>query len=412
VFHGRNLLVIVLMFETRTRVSEISVTRPSIGEARTVYFASILGLIKKALTNRALIQASRPGETQSTTGFLSASRSRTLARSTHTREREMQSKAIPFAMMLSCLPVLLETAAADDSPAKARPDFGGVWFYGSATPLQRPEALGDRLVYDDAEALAIERGLEQSERVNMQPSDPDRSPPPQGAVIGQEADHNFAPDRIKLTRIDGSARTSLLVKPNDGRLPVKQHAQDYYDRWIAEGVGPFDAPELRPASERCLNVVGPMAPMVGWFYNANVRIVQTQNYFVINGEMLPPRIVPLGAEQRPLGLRRWEGESVAQWDGDTLVVHTRNFRPEISWFFFKTSDELEVTERFRLLSSDEILYSYTVVDPRIYTEPFEVEMVLKRRSPDERLYEFACHEGNHSFAVILRGARVLEREAQ
>lgn len=80
----------------------------------------------------------------------------------------------------------------------------------------------------------------------------------------------------------------------------------------------------------------------------------------------------------------------------------------MSWFFLRTSDELKVTERYSLISDNEILYRYRVEDSVIYTEPFVVEMILKRLPPDKRLYEFACHEGNHALPVMLRGARVQE----
>ena len=79
--------------------------------------------------------------------------------------------------------------------------------------------------------------------------------------------------------------------------------------------------------------------MIGWFYNANVRILQTEDFFVVNGEMLPPRIIPLAEDYTTPGVVRWEGESVATWEGDTLVVYSDRFRPEVSWFFLRTSDK-------------------------------------------------------------------------
>ena len=306
-----------------------------------------------------------------------------------------------------------DSVLAVDPPrsGSGRPDFSGVWFYGSATPFERPEALGEKLFYSEAEAHEVMARLVGQESAESRPSDPDRSPPPKGAAILQEADHNFAPNRVRLTRIDGRFRTSLIVDPPNGRLPRRAGAKDYLATRLASGFGAFDDPELRPASERCLSVVGPMAPMLGWFYNANMRIVQTEDYLMLNGEMLPPRIIPLKPGGRSaLDSQSWEGESTAAWDGSTLRVTTSGFRPESSWKFFEHSDRMEVVETFELVSADEIRYRYTVTDDEIYSAPFTVEMSISRRAKSERIYEFACHEGNHAFAVILRGARVQERE--
>ena len=156
-----------------------------------------------------------------------------------------------------------------------------------------------------------------------------------------------------------------------------------------------------------MNVAGPMPPMIGWRYNANMRIVQTPDFVVIRGEMQGARIIPIGAEFSNIG-PTWMGESVGRWEDDTLVVHTKGFRPEQSWFWIRSSEHLEVTEYFDLVSQGNIRYRYVVTDPEIYTAPWTVEMSITRRPPGEYLYEFACHEGNYSFGAILRGARVAE----
>ena len=287
----------------------------------------------------------------------------------------------------------------------------GTWYYGSATPLERPLELGNKRAYTEAEARAIIAGHLDFDTERLKPSDPDRAAPEKGAEIGQEADANFITTRSNLTRIGGEFRTSLIIDPPDGRLPFREGGMDIFDEWRAAGFDDFENHEMRPASERCLNVGGPISPMVGWRYNANMRIVQTPDHVMLKGEMQEPRILGLNGATRNLGFRRWLGESEARWEGDVLRVHTTNFRPDTSWFYFKHSDQLEVEEAFRMTGPDEIFYRYTVTDPEIYSVPFTVEMSITRRPPDERIYEFACHEGNHSFAVIMRGARVLEAEA-
>lgn len=286
-----------------------------------------------------------------------------------------------------------------------------MWFYGSATPFERPVELGSRMTYTDAEAANAIAALKQSDLERREPSDPNRPPPEQGADIDQSADRVFTGFRGNLTRIDGRYRTSLIVEPANGRLPYRQGAMDIFDQWLASGVGAYDNPEIRPASERCLNVIAPMPPMVGWFYNANMRTVQTPDHLMLQGEMHSPRVIDLTGRGQRSGLPRWLGDSSGRWEGDVLVVKTTSFRPEGSWSFLRYSDALEVEERFELVSPDEIRYRYTVTDPKIYTSPFTVEMSITRRPPEERLYEFACHEANYSLEGILRGARVLEAES-
>jgi hypothetical protein len=313
---------------------------------------------------------------------------------------------------LSLILVLMSTSLRAEIPRtfNGDPNLQGTWYYGSATPLERPEELGLQRSLTDTQVRARDQSLHDQYEQKAVPLDPDRGTPEAGAEIGQEADAVYNAVRTNLTLIDGEYRTSLIVDPPNGRLPYRAGGKDIFDRWREAGFGEFDGPEMRPASERCLNVAGPMPPMVGWGYNANMRIVQTPEFIVIVGEMQGARIIPIGGEFS-LGGPQWMGESIGRWQGGTLVVHTRKFRPEQSWFWIKSSDQLEVMEYFDLVSQDNIRYRYVVTDPEIYNSPWTVEMDITRRAPGERLYEFACHEGNYSFSAILRGARVQEAES-
>jgi hypothetical protein len=215
-------------------------------------------------------------------------------------------------------------------------------------------------------------------------------------------------------QIDGSYRTSLIVSPENGRFPFREDGQDFFEQFLSAGNGAFDGPEVRPASERCVGPNGgPAAPMIGWFYNANMQIHQTENYVVIVAEMNhDARIIPLATKQTDYPYPQWMGFSSGRWEGETLIVETDRFRPEQSWFAFRMSDQLSVREEFTLISENEIFYRFTVTDPEIYSEPFTVEKTISRRAPGEEIFEYACHEGNYSMPSILAGARRLERDAQ
>jgi hypothetical protein len=143
-------------------------------------------------------------------------------------------------------------------------------------------------------------------------------------------------------------------------------------------------------------------------WNANLQIVQNKEHMLLSVEAYPDaRIVRLNSQHLDSSIRTWLGDSIGRWEGNTLVVHTTNFRPEQSYAYLMIpmSDEFELTERFTLISRDEIFYSYTVVDPKAYSTPFTAERILKRLRPEVRTYEVACHEGNYSLGGILAGTR-------
>ncbi|MDA0694591.1 MAG: hypothetical protein O2851_08160 [Proteobacteria bacterium] len=168
--------------------------------------------------------------------------------------------------------------------------------------------------------------------------------------------------------------------------------------------------------ERCLlfydfrtsnSSAGP--PMMPINYNNNYQIVQTEAHVVIMAEMMhDARILRLNSAHLPSEVYKWMGDSVAEWQGDTLVVNIRNMHPQQS--FYGSGTGLQVTESFRMVSDDEIVYRFTMNDAVAYTQPWAAEMVLYRRPAADRIYEFACHEGNYALPGILAGARRLETQ--
>ena len=101
------------------------------------------------------------------------------------------------------------------------------------------------------------------------------------------------------------------------------------------------------------------------------------------------------------------GHSIGWWEGDTLVVETKNIHPiQERSGAVPISETGKVTERFTRVSDKEIFYEYTVEDPKYYSQAWKGEMVLNRSK--EPVYEYACHEGNYALHGILAGARVLE----
>ncbi len=340
------------------------------------------------------------------------------------------------ARSLGYLTIAVAVLSAADTPRtpKGRPDLSGTYDVATLTPLERPEKFGDKLTLTDEEAAAIARKEAERMASRNAASDPNREAPPEGGdgsegAAGNVGGYNsFWIERgIGAFKIDGQWRTSLITDPKNGRRPpmtpeAKKSADERAKmfrsntgeaRWVKEGLatGPYDDPEIRPLTERCLlgfsSTGGP--PMLPALYNNMKQIVQTQDHVMILIEMVhDARIIRLNAEHDPPEIRKWLGDSVGHWEGDTLVVDTTNFsgRPALS----RASRNLHVVERFRRIDNATLLYRFTVDDPTVWTAPWSGEYTWPAST--NRVYEYACHEANYSFSGILRGARILEADAR
>lgn len=297
------------------------------------------------------------------------------------------------------------------------PDFQGTWFFGSRTPLQRPKELGNKANYSPQEVAELEAGMQQRLDMQAEPLSPDRDAPEAGAQIRQEADDAFLAhyQEAKILPVGGEYRTSVIVDPPDGRIPMRMNRGMGQMGMASSGPGPMDGPEGQPLSGRCLAFGSAIPNLTPMMMNPNMIIVQNEDYVMIMTEMVhDARIIRLNKEHFDHGIRQWMGDSVGYWDGDTLVVHSKGFRPEQSGGMMSVavSDHTRITERYTLSSEDTIHYAFTVTDDSLYTQPFTGERTLRRNAPEERVYDFECHEGNYSLSAILRGARVQEVEAE
>ena len=318
------------------------------------------------------------------------------------------------ALLLQIVQLPVSQAAESDLPrtATGRPDLQGYWTNRTRTPLQRPRPLGTQRTYSAEEAQQFEARLRQNAERSEAPSDPDRSAPDADDVGTY---NTFWLDLgSNVIQIDGEYRTSMIIEPEDGRipwLPESERQPNQLARWLnEEGVGAFDGPELQTIGERCLlffdfrtSNSGSGPPMMPMYYNNNYQIIQTDDYVVILTEMIhDARIIPLRDEHTPVPYR-WNGDSIGHWEGDTLVIETRNLHPQQS--HFGSSDELLVTERLRLVSDELIEYTFTMDDPLVYSRPWTAQMTFSALPEGEQVYEYACHEGNYALTGILAGAR-------
>ena len=340
------------------------------------------------------------------------------------RSRFVRCSCLAAAVLLIPLVALGQTGASNAVPRTAwgAPDLGGVWDYNSLTPLERPSEYEGREFLTDEEAGQIIRQAVENAGVDQRATDPKIDI--EGAYNAFWTDHptTLPPDR----------RTSLVIDPPDGRLPaLTAAAQAREDFWRANRVPPIRAPLLlafqagdNPArtpedfglSERCIVGFSAGPPLNGGSYNSNLQVFQTQDHIVLFTEMVhQARIVPLdGRPHVSPVIRQWLGDARGYWDGDTLVVESRNFTPKRSSFITSATDAvgeggaLHLTERFTRIDGDTLRYEYTVNDPVTFTRPFTVSQMLTRT--DGPIFEYACHEGNYGLANALAGARAKERE--
>jgi hypothetical protein len=308
------------------------------------------------------------------------------------------------------LAVIAASAAAGDYKAPrladGAPDLQGVWTNASATPVERAPELGDRRAYTPQEAEAISRKAIAAVEADNAPSDPDKKIEA-AASLPPVGNYNlFWTDRgMHVLQVDGEYRTSMIIEPSNGRIPSRRSEAEFYAARTRQA---NDGPEGRAPGERCLLSFGSASgpPMLPVMYNSYYQIVQSPGYVMILVEMVhDARIIRIDDEHHPASMQKWMGDSIGRWEGDTLVVETTNFRPEQS--FRGSTPTMVVTERFRRIAHDRILYRFTVEDPRAFSSEFSGELAFGK--VDANIYEYACHEGNYALPGILAGAREAEK---
>jgi hypothetical protein len=326
-----------------------------------------------------------------------------------------------------------QTASRIPRLPDGRADLQGMYDLAMLTPLERPAGLP--AVLSDEQAAKIEREAIAAEQRGNLPIAGDRSAPPKGGdgsvgPAGNVGGYNtFWLDRgTRYSTVDGQKRSSIVIDPPDGRVPpVNQTGRQRQSARAAlvgltseaaerndpglEPAGAYDDPERRPLGERCLLGFGstsgpPILP--NYFYNNLHQIVQTPEYLMILTEMVhDARIVRIGGQHLPPAIRRWMGDSIGRWEGDTLVVDTTNFTDQTR--FRGSTERLHVVEYFTRVDASTLKYRFTIDDPDTWDRPWTGEYTWP--VTQDNLYEYACHEANYAMGNILRGARLREREA-
>ena len=293
------------------------------------------------------------------------------------------------------------------------PNLQGVWTNASLTTLERPDYFESLEISDD-EAMAARQSSEEFNQTLDNPYAQGETPESGGDVGGYNV--AWMDPGSDFFKLNGKYRSSIITYPESGKLPRR------LTRWAIEGPSIYrmftraDHPEERSLGERCVVGFGSSGgpPMLNVLYNNHYQIVQSPGYVMIMVEMNhDARIIRLDSDHNPDNMKPWLGDSVGWWEGQTLVVKTKNHHPQQKFraairHQILMMEEAEVTERFTRVSKDEILYQFEVNDKKAYRDVWKGEMPL--RSTESRIYEYACREGNYAMANILAGARAEERK--
>ena len=312
------------------------------------------------------------------------------------------------------------------------PDLQGFWpgVEMVGVPLQRPARFGTRNVLTDQEFAQRAKDIQTEEESLVADID----------VFTAEINPNCAircptsPQPHWQETGKPSRQASLIIDPPDGRQPplspegqkrqADQQAEARARRERLQG-READSHLDRSLYDRCITrgVLGSILPTI---YNNGNEIVQGPGVVVIRNEMIhEARVVPLDPVSRngsapflerphiSASIRSYMGDSRGRWDGNTLVVVTKNLNGRTGIGGNgggRTSDRITITERFTLLDKDTLQYTATIDDPGTWTRPWTWSFPWKRE-PVYGMFEYACHEGNYAMRNILSISRAAEKEA-
>ncbi len=332
-------------------------------------------------------------------------------------------------LSVSCAPEV-EQAYQPERTSWGAPNIEGLWDFRTLTPLERPLDMADKTELTPEEAEVFRQAAIQAHDVDNRTGD--------ASIADVEGAYNtFWWDWG--TELDEDLRTSLIVDPPNGRLPgitPEALAQNKMQKrlrtapvrdLLSYSANPEEfrppGPEALGLSERCLVGFNAGPPFTPSAYNNNLRIIQTPDYIVLVTEMIhDARIIPMdGSPHPPPEMTRWSGDSRGHWDGNTLVVDTTNFSDKTPTYSLATSADLaggvvgsginlHLTERFTPVGEGRLAYEYTIDDPATFMQPLTVMIPL--RATEGPMFEYACHEANYAMPGMLKGARLLEAEAE
>ncbi len=327
-----------------------------------------------------------------------------------------------FAWLASC--VVLASASAGAALAQERyippiaadghPDLQGAWTNASLTTLERADRYKSTVLRPEE----VDKATQAHPQIVRNVTEDIANTPATGLLTGRDLLQGRGYNAFWIDAgehfgvVRGETRTAWIIDPPSGKIPFT--AEGRKRAQAGEAKLGYSDPEARPLADRCLATGGRTGPpMINGLYNNHYQIVQTPTHVLIYTEMIShARVIPLTSRHEPAALHPLFGDSIARWEGDRLVIETTNFSPYHAWQDHPAylTETARVTERFSRVAKDQLLYEFTVDDPAFYSQPWKGEITFW--NDGERIFEYACHEGNYAMEGILQGARVLERQGR
>ena len=261
--------------------------------------------------------------------------------------KKSASLIVSMALLIVC------SLVQADVPMKAwgKPSLQGNWDFRTVTPFQRPAAFADKefLTPEEVEdyEAAVRAGREARASAEFD-----------GEYDQQDLDVGYNQFYLDQgTTMTTTMRTSQLIYPENGRMPAMtergREASAYFR--VLQSRSPH-GPEDRNLYDRCILGFNAGPPMRSGAYNNMMKLIQTENYVMIQTEMVNDhRVIPTsGGQALPASMQLWKGDSRGQWDGDTFVETTTNFT-HLSRFS-GTGESMTLTDRFTRLDENRLEY--------------------------------------------------------
>jgi len=294
-----------------------------------------------------------------------------------------------------------------------KPDLQGIWSHSILTPLERPAAQ-HKTEITEAEAREAEDIAHQA-AIDLR-VEPTVTPPGEKTT---DAYNSLWRDGYWYKVPVTSLHTSQVVDPPEGRVPAltpaaREREQEAYDRLNRPATGPED----RPLSSRCVRPIGVGPPFTGsgpGGQESTLQIVQSRDVVVVRPEAHESEMIYLDGRARPPeNIHLYKGAARGHWEGNTLVVDYTNFEHWGMEAFaaYGNTEKVHLTERWKLLDENHLLYGFTIEDSGTWTRPWSIEFVMWRLTDQEQLVEYACHEGNVGLEFTLSAARAKEKEQE
>ncbi len=310
------------------------------------------------------------------------------------------------------VPALAQNGDGDFNPprlADGQPDLNGTWnnVGSSHIPLQLPDEFADRELTQTEIDELVQARSDRGKAARWEGHENSRG-------VGAYANYWFDWYWKEPAAINAPA---LLIEPANGKMPAMtdraRASVSYYREHL------HDSYSTMETGDRCLSR-GTYGIMMPTAYNNGKMFFHTPNHVVILSEMIHnARVIPIS----PLGdvphvedtITQWNGDPRAHWDGNTLVVESRNFKAVENQrgpaSRAPQTEARHVVERFSLLDADTLHYELRVNDPETYAAPWTVAFNYKRDN-DYLQFEYACHEGNYAVPNSLSGERAQETDTK